>query len=128
MNRNAGELVRYGINGVAATAVHYGVLSLNLNVLGFVSAGLANFVAALFGIGASFLGSRYFVFSRTESGILGQAMKFSGLYGALAVFHGLLLLVWTDFLGWDYRGGFLVATAIQVAASYLGNKFLVFKQ
>ncbi len=56
-----------------------------------------------------------------------QAMKFSGLYGAIAVLHGLVLLIWTDWLGLDYRIGFLIATAIQVSLSYIGNKLLVFK-
>lgn len=128
MNSTAWEGLRYGINGLTATAVHYGVLSFNLNTLGFASAGWANFVAALFGISASFLGSRYFVFARTTESILCQMMRFGGLYGALAIAHGLLLLVWTDFVNWDYRSGFLVATALQVAVSYLGNKFLVFKK
>lgn len=128
MKSRAWEGLRYGINGLAATAVHYGVLSFNLNALGFTSAGWANFVAALFGISASFLGSRYFVFTQTTQQMGGQMVMFGVLYGALAVVHGLVLLTWTDLMGWDYRSGFLVATALQVAVSYLGNKFLVFKK
>lgn len=126
MNSHARELVRYVINGVVATAVHYGVLSFNLKVLGFSSAGLANFVAATFGITTSFLGSRYFVFRKTDVAILLQALKFSGLYGAIAILHGLVLLLWTDWMGFDYRIGFLIATTIQMSLSYLGNKRLVF--
>jgi hypothetical protein len=30
-------------------------------------------------------------------------------------------------LGLNYQAGFLVATALQVSLSYLGNKFLVFR-
>lgn len=127
MNSHALEIVRYGINGVVATAVHYGVLTFNLNALNLPSAGLANLIAAVFGIGTSFLGSRYFVYPHTGESILTQAMKFSGLYGAIAVLHGLVLLIWTDWYGLDYRVGFLMATAVQVSLSYLGNKFLVFK-
>jgi len=127
LNRHTGELVRYVINGVIATAVHYGVLSFNLDVLNFPSAGLANLAAAVFGISTSFLGSRYFVFPKTGEAITTQAIKFSGLYGAIAVLHGLVLLVWTDWLGLDYRLGFLIATGFQVSLSYIGNKFLVFK-
>ncbi len=127
MNRHALEIVRYGINGVVATAVHYGVLTFNLNVLNFPSAGVANLVAAVFGIGTSFLGSRYFVFPGTGEAIITQAIKFSGLYGAIAVLHGLVLLIWTDWYGLDYRFGFLIAIALQVSLSYLGNKFLDFK-
>jgi len=122
------ELVRYGINGVFATLVHYAVLSFNLNVLGFPSAGLANLVAAVFGISASFLGNRYFVFPHTGEAMITQAIKFSGLYGFIAVLHGLVLLIWTDLYNLDYRFGFIIATLIQVSLSYLGNKFLVFKK
>lgn len=127
MKSQAAEISRYAINGIIATVVHYGVLTANLGFLEFKSAGLANFVAAIFGIITSFLGSRYYVFSRTEESIVQQAVKFSGLYGAIAVLHGLLLWLWTDWYGLDYRVGFLFATSIQMSLSYLGNKFLVFK-
>lgn len=127
MKLHALELLRYGINGVAATAVHFAVLSFNLNVLGFQSAGVANMLAAIFGIAASFMGSRYFVFPRTGESIITQAMKFSGLYGVIALLHGLTLFIWTDLYGFDYKAGFLIATAVQISMSYFGNKFLVFR-
>jgi putative flippase GtrA len=127
MSRPAMEVLRYCINGIVATAVHYAVLTLNLQVLAMPSAGLANVVAAFFGISTSFVGSRYFVFRQTQVGILPQAAKFGGLYLAFAVVHGAVLLLWTDWLGYDYRLGFLFATAIQISGSYLGNKYLIFK-
>jgi putative flippase GtrA len=127
MKPQASEISRYAINGLVATAVHYGVLTVNLSHLDFNSAGLANFVAAIVGIVTSFFGSRYYVFKRTTEGIIQQAIKFSGLYGVIAVLHGLLLLFWTDWYGLDYSIGFLLATVLQVSLSYLGNKFLVFK-
>jgi putative flippase GtrA len=124
---HAKEIVRYIINGVVATAVHYAVLLFNLHALNFNSAGLANLVAAIFGITTSFLGSRYFVFCKVDEPITAQAIKFSGLYGVIALLHGLVLFTWTDWLGLDYRIGFLIATVLQVSLSYIGNKFLVFK-
>ena len=128
MKRHALEVVRYGINGVVATAVHYGILSFNLRVLDFSSAGMANLIAAGFGIAISFLGSRYFVFPSAGEPFIRQAVKFSGLYGAIAVLHGLVLFVWTDLYAADYRIGFLIATTMQMSLSFLGNKFLVFKK
>ena len=127
MNANAFEILRYALNGLVATAVHFGVLTFNLEVLEIPSAGLSNLIAAVFGIGASFIGSRYFVFPATDASMLGQAIKFSSLYGGIALLHGLVLLAWTDWLGMDYRWGFLLATGLQVVLSYIGNKFLVFK-
>lgn len=121
------EVLRYAINGFVATAVHFAVLAFNLHVLHFSSAGLANLTASLFGISASFVGSRYFVFPRTGEPIVAEALRFIGLYGAIALLHGAVLLVWSDYFGLDYRAGFLLATVLQVSLSYLGNKFLVFK-
>lgn len=127
MSRPILEILRYGINGIVATAVHYWVLTFNLQVLAIPSAGMANMVAAFFGISISFLGSRYFVFRHKKEGFLAQAAKFGRLYGVFALLHGAALFLWSDWLGFDYRLGFLLATAVQIAGSYLGNKFLVFK-
>ena len=80
MKQQAAEVFRYVINGLFATAVHYIVLTVNLGLFEFKSAGLANFIAAIFGIASSFLGSRYYVFHRTVEGLLQQAMKFSTVW------------------------------------------------
>lgn len=127
MKRHAYELLRYIVNGLAATAVHFAALTFCLKILGIPSASLSNIIAAMFGITASFLGSRYFVFPKTGERFTKQALKFSGLYGIIALLHGVVLLIWTDWLGFDYRLGFLLATALQVLFSYFGNKFLVFR-
>jgi putative flippase GtrA len=121
------ELIRYAANGIVATVVHYAVLTFNLQFLELRSAGLANLLAATVGITTSFLGNRYFVFGNTDEHIVPQAMKFGGMYGAIALLHGAVLMVWTDWNDLDYRMGFLIATALQVSLSYLGNKFLVFR-
>lgn len=122
------ELARYVVNGIAATVVHFGVLTFNLEVLGLRSAGVANGIAAIFGITASFLGNRYFVFPGARAALSTLVLKFGGLYGAIALMHALVLAVWTDWLGLDYRIGFLLATGLQASLSYLGNKFLVFRR
>jgi putative flippase GtrA len=127
MKHQSSEITRYAINGLIATFVHYSVLTANIAYLEFKSAGLANLIAAIFGIASSFLGSRYFVFKPTKEDICNQAFKFSSLYGVIAVLHGLFLWVWTDLQGLDYRIGFVIVTGMQVILTYLGNKFLVFK-
>ncbi|NSL53763.1 GtrA family protein [Uliginosibacterium aquaticum] len=124
-----GELFRYVTNGLVATGVHYSVLAFNLHVLGFSSAGLANLVAAMFGIAASFVGNRYFVFANGgEAPWHGQAARFVLLYGAIALLHGAVMWTWADWLQQDYRIGFLIATVMQFVLSYIGNKRLVFKK
>lgn len=128
MRKHVHEVGRYIVNGLVATVVHYSVLTVNLEMLNFQSAGVANFVAALFGITTSYLGSRYFVFRNTADSMLSQAAKFGILYALIAILHGLVLFVWTDRYVFDYRSGFLIATVLQVSLSYFGNKFLVFKK
>lgn len=126
LNPRIAELTRFVINGVLATAVHYGVLSFNLHVLQIPSAGLANFLAAWFGIAASFVGSRFFVFRHKSSPWLPQALRFLTLYLSIACLHGLLLFVWTDTFHLNYSIGFALATVLQTVLSYTGNKLLVF--
>ena len=121
------QLLRYLINGLLATALHFGILTVNLEVLQLSSAGLANFIAACIAITVSFFSSRHFVFRAAHAPVLRQAIFFVVLYGLLAVAHGVILYLWTDRAGLDYRIGFLLATCVQVAGSYIGNKLLVFK-
>ena len=126
MNIQTKELVRYGINGCLATLIHYAVLTINLNIFLMSSAGMANLIASIFGITFSFIGNRYFVFNKTDGLLLKQVIRFSSLYGTIAILHGLVLLLWTDWYRFDYLIGFLIATALQVSLSYVGNKKMVF--
>lgn len=127
MKHHTAEVSRYVANGLVATIVHYGVLNINLGIVQLKSAGLANFIAAFFGIVSSFIGNRYFVFNRTAESIKWQVFKFCGLYIAFAFVHGVFLWLWTDWHGLDYRVGFLLCTAIQMSMSYMANKFVVFR-
>ena len=119
--------IRYIINGLVATAVHFLVLTFNLKVLEWNSAGVANLIAAVFGISVSFLGSRYYVFNGSLEPLVKQLYRFMLLYAAIAILHGLLMYVWVDLYLQNYMIGFVIATVMQVACSYIGNKVLVFK-
>lgn len=124
---NHAEVIRYIINGLLATGIHYSVLTINMQLFNMQSAGIANMIAACFGITVSFVGNRYFVFNKRQKPIRKQAMTFALLYVCIACMHGLLLFLWSDVYKFDYRIGFIIATALQVLLSYLGNKKLVFK-
>lgn len=121
------EIVRYIINGLIATFIHYSVLNFNIIILHIESAGIANFIAAIFGIIASFVGSRYFVYKNHTNTLSSQILRFVFLYASIAVLHGFVLYVWTDIYSLNYHFGFVVATLMQVSLSYVGNKILVFK-
>ena len=120
------EFVRFVVNGVTAAAVHFAALTVLIEVFHVPSAGLANFIAALFGITASFIGNRYFVFRGHANSIASQLWRFAALYGVTASMHAGVLYVWTDLLHFDYRIGFLIASGLQMLLSYTGNKLLVF--
>lgn len=124
---NDAQIVRYIINGLTATIIHFFFLSCILQLSIISSKGLANFFAAIIGITSSFLGSRYYVFRNNRENIIRQASKFGLLYGVIAIFHGLILHIWSDMGGLNYRVGFLLATSFQVIISYYGNKCLIFK-
>ena len=121
------ELVRYVINGIIATFINYLVLNFNILIIGIMSAGIANFIAAIFGISASFIGSRYFVYKNHTNRAILQLVRFLLLYTFLALLAGFVMYIWSDVYGFSYQIGFVIATVIQVLFSYFGNKVLVFK-
>jgi len=118
---------RYVCNGLFATAIHFGVLVLLFQYFAVSSAGLANMLSAVVGLVVSFFGNRYFVFRKFGDKLFSQAAGFSVLYGLIALLHGGILFLWSDLQHWDYRIGFVVATAIQMLISYFGNKMVVFR-
>ncbi|HRQ65777.1 MAG TPA: GtrA family protein [Xanthomonadaceae bacterium] len=119
--------LRFVLNGLAATLVHYLVLSFFMHGIGLPSAGLANTLAAGVGIVVSFLGNRHFVFRAAAAPVGDQLIRFWTLYVLLAMLQGLLLFLWTDLGGLDYRIGFLIGVALQAVLSYLGGRHWVFR-
>lgn len=117
---------RFLINGLVAAAIHFSLLCLLMEGAGLPSAGVANLLAAVGGVSASFLGNRHFVFRAASQPVLGQAWKFLLLYSLTTLMHGAVLFGWTDLAGRDYRVGFLIATGAQVVMSFAGNRLLVF--
>lgn len=120
------EITRYALNGIVATIIHYLTLTLCVEILGFPSIGLANLTASLFGITASFVGNRYFVFTTVGAKIEWQFLKFFLLYLGIAILQGAILYLWSDVYSLNYHFGFAIAVCIQFAISYIGNKLLVF--
>ena len=118
---------KYLINGGLATVVHFLILTLIFKVLMWSSAGIANMVAAIFGISFSFFGNRYFVFKNSNESFLNQFYSFIFLYIAISLLHGALMYALVDLYSMNYVVGFGVATIMQVLLSYFGNKSLVFK-
>jgi putative flippase GtrA len=121
------QLLRYVINGLVATGVHFAVLSLLVEVVHVPSKGVANLLAAAVAIVASFLGNRIFVFAATQARASKQLWRFVLLYAAIALLNGGLMAIWSDLLKFDYRVGFVLISIVQFILSFLGNRLLVFK-
>ncbi len=117
---------RYILNGIIATSIHYSILLINVEIIKIDSIGIANFIAAIFGIFASFIGNKYFVFNEREGMLFKQVILFMLLYFSIALIHGVLLYIWSDVYDMDYRIGFIMAVIVQVLLSYTGNKKIVF--
>ena len=121
------ELLRYIINGLAATLVHYSVLNFNLLVIEFESAGVANMVAACFGIAVSFIGSRYYVYRGHTNSLSSQFVRFSLLYAFIALLHGVILFIWTDVYALNHHVGFLLATFFRYCLVIWGIRYWFLK-
>lgn len=126
LSDNQREFIRFVVNGVAAAVVHFSVLSFLILVAKLPSAGAANFLAAIAGLSASFLGNRYFVFRNHTGGVGAQLWRFVAFYALFALIHAGVLHLWTDLWGYDFRIGFIIATGLQVLMSFSANKLLVF--
>jgi putative flippase GtrA len=126
MRHHLGTIVRFGISGVIATAVHYGTLAALVEIVRVPSVGLANGLASIVGIAASFAGNRIFVFaSRTP--ILDSLSRFVLLYASLAAMHTTALYLWSDLVHLPYTPGFVLATGLATMISYVGNRYFVFR-
>ena len=121
-----GEFIRFVANGLVATAVHYSVLYAGVVIFGLESVALASVMGAAVGICSSFLGNYFFVFQNHSRPLLGRVIPFVTLYTFMLFMHGTFMLIWSDWLGLDFRPGFLIATALQTGFSYLANRYLVF--
>lgn len=116
---------RFVLNGLAATAVHYAVLTTLIEVVHIRSAGIANGIAALFGISASYLGNKLLVF-RSDARHARTLPRFLLIYVLVALLHAGVLAVWTDLGGMPYTIGFLIATCGSILLTYFGNRIFVF--
>lgn len=126
MSEHRKHFPRFIVNGVLATLVHFGFLTLFVEINLTASAGVSNACASVFGILASYLGNRYWVFSERRAS-QNSLWKFLVVYSGMVLVHGLVLWLWTDIANLDYRLGFIVATAIHVILTYLGNFYFTFK-
>ena len=116
------SIVRFTINGLVATGVHYLVMVFAIHVTWY---SLAYASAFLFAVVTSFWGNKRFVFkSRQVQGF--QFVKFVVLYLGLLVMTSLTMWVVSDYGGLHYNVGFIIAVTLQFIGGYLGSRYLIF--
>lgn len=121
-----GTFIRFVANGLFATAVHYTVLTALIEVVHLKYAGVANGIAAIFGITASYLGNKILVF-RSTTAHTRTLPRFLLVYFLVALLHAGVLAVWTDYAKLPYTIGFLIATGGSLLSTYAFNRAFVFK-
>lgn len=127
MREEAGRLLRFVLNGLAATAAHYAVLAALVEGAGMGSAAVANALAAVCGIALSYAGNRRFV-ARSRAPHRRAGPRFLACYAAIVALHGGAMALWADLGGLDYRAGFLLFTAVAAALAWLATRFCVFRE
>jgi len=127
MREEAGRVLRFVLNGLFATAVHFGVLAGLVEGAGMGSAALANTLAAVCGITVSYAGNRSFVL-RSRAPHRRAGVRFLACYAAVVSLHGGAMALWADIGGLDYQIGFLLFTGAAAVLTYVLNRFFVFRE
>jgi putative flippase GtrA len=122
------QKLRYVLNGVAATLVHYLTLRVLIQLLPGTDVGLCNMGASVAGITASFLGNRHLVFAQTQKWVGKQLAQFLVLYGVLASIQGALMHGLVASWGLNITLAFLICTAFQFVAGFSVNKYFIFHE
>jgi len=119
------SIVRFTINGLVATGVHYLVMVFAIHVLNITWYSLAYAFAFLFAVVTSFWGNKRFVFKSRQVQDF-QFVKFVVLYLGLLVMTSLTMWMVSDYGGLHYNAGFIIAVTMQFIGGYLGSRYLIF--
>jgi putative flippase GtrA len=116
---------KFVVVGLIATAVHYLCLNAFVLIWSDTLVWKLNLFAAAFGIMASYLGNRHFVFL-SGNPALPESVRFLFSYILVGLVHTVLMYVMVDSLRFALSIGFIFATSVQVFLSYTANRMYVF--
>jgi len=122
------EVVRFIINGLIATSVHFVILYLCVSYSILPYDGISNLIGAIFGSIFSFLGNKFYVFRGSNNNVFIQTSQFIVLYALMALNHGVFLYYWSDLGNHNYMVGFIIVTIVNTIISFLCNKYMIFNQ
>ena len=120
----SGQLLRFGVVGIAATLVHLGTLRLGVERAGIPPA-IANGIAFSAAVGVTYLGQALWVFRRSDHS-LARFRRFAvSVLGGLLANVGIMAFA-VQVLGLHYLVGFVAALTLVPAGTFVVNKLWVF--
>lgn len=117
------RLLKYTLVGAFATALHYGLLTLCVEVGGW-PAWLASGFGAVVGAQVAYLGNRRFTFA--FGGDVGSSWLKFQLTACLGALQGMLIVGGGVALGWHYLAAQAVATLASLLLTFTINRAWTF--
>lgn len=112
--------------GIAATLVHYLIILLLVDLLGWLRPTPATVVGSVFGIATSYLGNHRLVFEAAGRH-QHYAPRFVLTYLVVMGIHAGLMFLFDEVWQLPYEWGFIVATGLSAVTTFLANRYLVFR-
>ena len=122
----AGQVIRFGVTGILATATHYAVLRFGVETLGIHPA-LATVSAFCLAVMASCIGQSHWVFRRKLDNARGLGRFLATATGGLLA-NVAIMFAAVDLLGLHYLAGFLTALFVVPAGTFAAGRFWVFAE
>ncbi|MEM8572003.1 MAG: GtrA family protein [Pseudomonadota bacterium] len=119
-----GEILRFAMVGIGATATHFGVLTLAVEAFG-INPAVANGLAFCIAVCVTYLGQSYWVFSSRSASPSRMAKFLATAFGGM-VANVAIMAASVDLFGLPYQVGFAISLVVVPASTFLANKFWVF--
>lgn len=121
------QVRRFGLVGLAATAVHFTILTGLVEIGRCPWPAVASVIGSVFGIAISYLGNYRWTFARTEPH-REFVSRFVFTYLATMAGHAGIMFLLIDGFGFHYPVAFALATSISTATNFGLAKTLVFER
>jgi putative flippase GtrA len=119
------EIIRFGVVGLTATAMHYLTLILMVELLA-IPPTLANGLAFLCALFITYLGQSLWVFQERSQHSITQMLRFTVSLGVGLLSNMAIMAVSMHALGLGYQNGFLLSLLLVPVLSFMINRFWVF--
>jgi len=111
---------------VFSALVHFSFLFIAVEVIEISLISLSNLVASFFGVSSSFLLNRHYVFRTVRKSFYTAYFHFIVANTVTISLTSFLFLGWSDWLGWDYKVGFLLIYILVAMLNYVLYKKVIF--